>query len=184
MYTSGYGYNSTPTHYFIVVSGPARVAVVEEGGVALHQGEGELLEEVGDGDGLLFPSVTGKRAAQLFDLFDRRFVPATKTLHCKWQEDNPLLVAGLPRLVKLPLMRYLEGVAGGLCSLCHCGCLEGVDHSDIESCIFSSCMSGDEDVGRFPPLSWEQVLALLGRSQLTEFKLISYLKSARRVPTA
>ena len=36
MYTSGYGYNSTPTHYFIVVSGPARVAVVEEGGVALH----------------------------------------------------------------------------------------------------------------------------------------------------
>ena len=36
MYTLGYGFDSTPTHDFIVVSGPARVAVVEEGGVALH----------------------------------------------------------------------------------------------------------------------------------------------------
>ena len=94
MYTSGYGYNSTPTHNFIVVSGPARVAVVEEGGIALHEGDGELLEEVGDGDGLVLPSVSGKSAAQLLDLGNGCLVPATKALYSKGQENDTLVWHG------------------------------------------------------------------------------------------
>ena len=131
MYTLRNRFCSHPSHSFIVVRSPAGVAVVEEGGVALHKGDGKLLEEVGDGGGLFLPSVSGKSAAQLLDLGYGCLVPATKTLHSKWQEDDTLIVAGLPRFVQLPLVGNLESVAWSLCSLCHCGCLEGVDDRDI-----------------------------------------------------
>ena len=83
MYYLGIGFNSAPAHSFIVISCSTGVAVVEEGGIALHEGDGELLEEVGDSDGLVFPSVSGKCAAQLLDFIDGRLVPPAKALHCK-----------------------------------------------------------------------------------------------------
>ena len=63
MYTSKCGYSSAPTYDFIMIIFSAGVAVVEEGGIALHEGNGELLEEVRDGDRLVLPSVSGKGAA-------------------------------------------------------------------------------------------------------------------------
>ena len=65
-----------PAHNFVVVKSCAGVAVVEEGGVPLHEGDGKLLEEVGDGDGLVLPSVQGERATKLLDLNNSCFVPA------------------------------------------------------------------------------------------------------------
>ena len=115
MYYLGIGFNSAPAHSFIVISCSTGVAVVEEGGIALHEGDGELLEEVGDSDGLVFPSVSGKCAAQLLDFIDGRLVPPAKALHCKRQEDDTLVMAGLPRFVQLALMGNLEGMAGSVC---------------------------------------------------------------------
>ena len=74
-----------------MVSGTAGVAVVEEGGIALHESNGELLEEVGDGDRLVLPRVPGKCAAQFLDLGNGSLVPATKALHCNRQENNALV---------------------------------------------------------------------------------------------
>ena len=65
-----------------MVNSPARVAVVEERGVALHQGDGELLKEVGDGGGFVFPGVSGESAPKLLNLGNCGLVPSTKTLHC------------------------------------------------------------------------------------------------------
>ena len=94
MYTSKYGYYSAPTNDFIMVICSAGVAVVEEGGIALHEGNGQLLEEVRDGDGLVLPSVSGKSAAQLLDLGNGCLVPATKALYSKGQENDTLVWHG------------------------------------------------------------------------------------------
>ena len=156
---------SAPTHGFIVVSSAAGVAVVEEGGIALHESNGELLEEVGDGDRLVLPRVPGKCAAQFLDLGNGSLVPATKTLHRKRQENDALVVTGLPGFVQLALVGDLEGMARSVGSLCHCCCLERVDDCYVQSCIFAAYMPRDEDICRFPTLSWKEILALFGRSQ-------------------
>ena len=149
---------SAPTHGFIVVSSAAGVAVVEEGGIALHESNGELLEEVGDGDRLVLPRVPGKCAAQFLDLGNGSLVPATKTLHRKRQENDALVVTGLPGFVQLALVGDLEGMARSVGSLCHCCCLQRVDGR-------AASLSRDEDICRFPTLSWKEILALFGRSQ-------------------
>ena len=89
-----------PAHNFVVVKSCAGVAVVEEGGIALHEGNGELLEEVGDGDRLVLPRVPGKCAAQFLDLINGSFVPATKAFHRKRQENDAMVVAGLPGFIQ------------------------------------------------------------------------------------
>ena len=99
-----------PTHDFVAIKSPAWVAVVEQGSVALHQGDEELLEEVEHSGGLLLSSVSGERAAQLLDLSYGCLMPAAKALHSKRQEDDALIVARLPRFVQLALMGNLEGM--------------------------------------------------------------------------
>ena len=158
MYTSKCGYHSAPTNDFVMAIFSAWVAVVEEGGIALHEGNGELLEEVGDGDRLVLPRVPGKCAAQFLDLINGSFVPATKALHRKRQENDALIVAGLPGFVQLALVGDLEGMARSVGSLCHCCCLQRVDGR-------AASLSRDEDICRFPTLSWKEILALFGRSQ-------------------
>ena len=148
-----------------MVSSSAVVAVVEEEGIALHEGNGELLEEVGDGDRLVLPRVPGKCAAQFFDLINGSFVPATKALHRKRQENDALIVAGLPGFVQLALVGDLEEMARSVCSLRHCCSLQRVDDGYVQGCIFAANMPWDEDICRFPSLSWKEILALFGRSQ-------------------
>ena len=63
-----------------MVNSPAWVAVVEERGVALHQGDGELLKEVGDGGGFVFPGVSGESAPKLLNLSNCGLVPSTKIM--------------------------------------------------------------------------------------------------------
>ena len=129
-----------------MVSSTEGVAVVEEEGIALHEGNGELLEEVGDGDRLVLPRVPGKCAAQFLDLINGSFVPATKALHCKRQEDDALIVAGLPGFVQLALVGDLEGMARSVCSLRHCCSLQRVDDGYVQGCIFAANMPRDEDI--------------------------------------
>ena len=81
-------------------------------------GNGQLLEEVADGGGLLLSRVASKGAAQLLDLADGGLVPSgPKALNRQWQENNTLVMAGLPRFVQFPLVGDSEGVSRGLSSL-------------------------------------------------------------------
>ena len=52
---------------FITATSTSRVAVVEKGSISLHEGQGQLLEQVPGRGCLLFPSVVRKGAAQLFN---------------------------------------------------------------------------------------------------------------------
>ena len=81
-----------------------RAPIVEQSGVAPHQGDGQPLEESAGGGGLLLPSVPSKSTTQSLDLNNGTGVPGTKALHCQGEKDNALSVAGFPRFVKLSLM--------------------------------------------------------------------------------
>ena len=84
-----------------------RAPIVEQSGVAPHQGDGQPLEESAGGGGLLLPSVPSKSTTQSLDLNNGTGVPGTKALHCQGEKDNALSVAGFLRFVKLSLMYYL-----------------------------------------------------------------------------
>ena len=60
--------NYLPPKALITLLIITRVAVVQQGSVSLDKGNGQLLEEVADGGGLLLSRVAGEGAAQLFNL--------------------------------------------------------------------------------------------------------------------
>ena len=102
-----------------------------------------------------------KQAPKLLYLLNGRFMPGAEAFHCKWQENNSLLVAGLPGLVHLSLVSNRQGMARGLGSLVNKGCLQRIDHSDIQGSIFTTRMPGDKDIGWFTSLPRNQVLPFL-----------------------
>ena len=69
--------NLSPPHPLVTIINSARVAIVQKSSIALHQGDGELLEEVLDGGRLLLPSVAREGTAKLLHLSDGRLVPST-----------------------------------------------------------------------------------------------------------
>ena len=155
----------SPAQSLITLGDTARVAVVEQRRVALGQGNGELLEEVANGGGLLLPGVPGKRASQLLDLADSCLVPCTKALYSQGQEDNALGMTRLPRFVQLALVSSGKSMTRGLSSLTHKCSLQGVDNCDIKGTVFTPSMPGDEDISWLASLTWEKVLPLLSGSE-------------------
>ena len=147
--------NYLPPKALITLLTITRVAVVQQGSVSLDKGNGQLLEEVADGGGLLLSRVASKGAAQLLDLADGGLVPGPKALDRQWREDNTLVMAGLPRFVQFPLVGDNEGVSRGLSSLGNKCCLQGVDNCDIKGAVFAPGMSGNEHFGWLATLPWE-----------------------------
>ena len=88
-----------------------------------------------DGDRLFISGVPGQGASEFLDLCNGALVPCAKTLDRERQEDNSLVMAGLPGLVHLSLMGDCESVAWLCCSPCHKTCLQGVDDSNVEGCV-------------------------------------------------
>ena len=76
-----------------------RAPIVEQSGVAPHQGDGQPLEESAGGGGLLLPSVPSKSTTQSLDLNNGTGVPGTKALHCQGEKDDALSLAGFPKHV-------------------------------------------------------------------------------------
>ena len=60
--------------------------VVEESCVALHEGDGQLLEQPVDLQRLLFPSMPGPGTAELLHLRYGGLVPSSQRLGCDWNE--------------------------------------------------------------------------------------------------
>ena len=70
-------FSDLPPESLVTLHAVTRDSVVEQCGIALCKGNGELLEQVADGGCLLLPRVAGEGAAQLLDLSDGRLVPGT-----------------------------------------------------------------------------------------------------------
>ena len=115
-----------------------RAPIVEQSGVAPHQGDGQPLEESAGGGGLLLPSVPSKSTTQSLDLNNGTGVPGTKALHCQGEKDNALSVAGFPRFVKLSLMGNRKGMTRGGGSLGDNRVLEGVDHRNVNGRVLAA----------------------------------------------
>ena len=60
--------SESPPHVLVPFTTTCRVAVVQQGCIAFHEGDRQLLEEVADRGALVLSSVASKCATQLLDL--------------------------------------------------------------------------------------------------------------------
>ena len=74
-------------------------------------------------------------------------------------------VARFPGFVQLAFVGSLEGVASRLCRFVHHGCLQGIDHSNVKSGVLALGPVGEEHIGRFASLTWQQSPSLPGGTQ-------------------
>ena len=114
---TGWSHILSPSQSLISSNSPSWVPIVQQSSVAFLKGNGQLLKKVPDGGGFFFTSMPGQCTAQFSDLQNCRLVPGAKAFHSKWQENNPLLVAGLPRLFHFALVQ-VNGFSPEWVSIC------------------------------------------------------------------